>query len=258
MHQFPAFLQPIISQGFVTREFHSALTNRHGFRDVATRIKLPPSSTLPLHNPDYPLSMLYNRVGIASQFLLNAAINGEQAARTLDTLAREMLTAWTADNGYVVSTHCKLNLDLLLASVRVLRAGQVPVVDGVYNCYLPATSAKQLFNDPSFQRLFTGVTSSNAIYRRGIVSEHAGVRFIPIDDQHDHRVIIAGAGALTEYVPEEPVQPSDDPNMLQDEIESVVMTTTIKEQMIYQSWYYRGDFKPNLDERRAVLIEHKE
>jgi hypothetical protein len=37
--------------------------------------------------------MVTSRVGIASQFLLNAAINGEQAARSLDEIARNVLFA---------------------------------------------------------------------------------------------------------------------------------------------------------------------
>ena len=39
------------------------------------------------------LNMVTSRVGMASQFLLNAAINGEQAARSLDELARNALFA---------------------------------------------------------------------------------------------------------------------------------------------------------------------
>ena len=39
------------------------------------------------------LNMVTSRVGIASQFLLNATINGEQAARSLDELARNALFA---------------------------------------------------------------------------------------------------------------------------------------------------------------------
>ena len=39
------------------------------------------------------LNMVTSRVGIASQFLLNAAINGEQAARSLDEIARNALFA---------------------------------------------------------------------------------------------------------------------------------------------------------------------
>ena len=35
--------------------------------------------------------MVTNRVGIASQFLQNAYVNGEQAARSLDELARNAL-----------------------------------------------------------------------------------------------------------------------------------------------------------------------
>ncbi len=39
------------------------------------------------------LNMVTSRVGIAGQFLQNAAINGEQAARSLDELARNALFA---------------------------------------------------------------------------------------------------------------------------------------------------------------------
>src|SRR5260370_15004242 len=39
------------------------------------------------------LNMVTSRVGIESQFMLNAAINGEQAARSLDDLARNALFA---------------------------------------------------------------------------------------------------------------------------------------------------------------------
>ena len=37
------------------------------------------------------LNMVTSRVGIASQFLQNAYVNGEQAARCLDELARNAL-----------------------------------------------------------------------------------------------------------------------------------------------------------------------
>jgi hypothetical protein len=51
------------------------------------------------------LNMVTSRVGIASQFLLNAAINGEQAARSLDELARNALfAAYFGGNTRVRST----------------------------------------------------------------------------------------------------------------------------------------------------------
>jgi hypothetical protein len=51
------------------------------------------------------LNMVTSRVGIASQFLLNAAINGEQAARSLDELARNALfNAYFGGNSRVRTT----------------------------------------------------------------------------------------------------------------------------------------------------------
>ena len=51
------------------------------------------------------LNMVTSRVGIASQFLQNAAINGEQAARSLDELARNALFApYFGGNTRVITT----------------------------------------------------------------------------------------------------------------------------------------------------------
>jgi hypothetical protein len=134
IQNFPAALQPIIQQGFLEREFQSALNSRLGYRAVADRVEfavgigetltktragLKPSITTPLspstntnldngltpagfnveqytitlnfYAATADLNMVTSRVGIASQFLLNAAINGEQAARSLDELARNAL-----------------------------------------------------------------------------------------------------------------------------------------------------------------------
>ena len=135
IQNFPAALQDIIQQGFLEREFQSALSSRLGYRACAdreevavgigetltkTRAGLKPAVTQPISpaaNTNFEnglspvnsfpteqytlainhyaattdLNMVTSRVGIASQFLLNAAINGEQAARSLDELARNAL-----------------------------------------------------------------------------------------------------------------------------------------------------------------------
>ena len=49
---------------------------------------------------------------------------------------------------------------------------------GVYNCYLDPVSARQLFSDPDFKQLFQGATSSNPVFRQGMVSDFLGLRFI--------------------------------------------------------------------------------
>ena len=136
IQNFPAILQPILTQGFLEREFQQAMSSRLGYRACAdrqefsvgigetltkTRAGLKPSVTSPvpaaantnLDNGLVPtgwgveqftitinhyaattdLNMVTSRVGIVSQFLQNAAINGEQAARSLDELARNALFA---------------------------------------------------------------------------------------------------------------------------------------------------------------------
>lgn len=133
---FPSALQPIIQQGFLEREFDTALRSRLGYRacadreDIAVGIgetitktraglkpavttPVPPASNTNLDNGLTPttwsveqytitmnhyaattdLNMVTSRAGIASQFLQNAYVNGEQAARSLDELARNALFA---------------------------------------------------------------------------------------------------------------------------------------------------------------------
>jgi hypothetical protein len=219
------------------------------------------------------LNMVTSRVGIASQFLQNAATNGEQAARSLDELARNALFApyfggntrvtstlssagtsvevddirgfqtvfsngvqqsvsstytlnvvvgsgqytligvtadatnvstapngisgqllfsssvsvadGTAGNAVQAATASSivrpanrtttaalqatdtLTMGNLLDAVALLRRNAVPLVDGVYNCYLDPVSARQLFSDPDFKQLFQGATSSNPVFRQG-------------------------------------------------------------------------------------------
>ena len=148
IQNFPAALQPIIQQGFLEREFETALKSRLGYRLIAdreefsvgigetltkTRAGLKPSVTVPLaastntnldngltstnwgveqytislnfYAATQDLNMVTSRVGIASLFLQNAATNGEQAARSLDELARNALFApYFGGNTRVITT----------------------------------------------------------------------------------------------------------------------------------------------------------
>jgi hypothetical protein len=133
---FPLALQPLIQEGYLEREFETALRSRLGYRAIAdrevfsigigetltkTRPGLKPSVTTPLNaatntnldnglTPTYEsveqytiainqyaattdLNTVTSRVGIVGQFMLNASINGEQAARSLDEIARNALFA---------------------------------------------------------------------------------------------------------------------------------------------------------------------
>jgi hypothetical protein len=436
IQNFPAALQPIIMQGFLEREFETALKSRLGYRLIAdreefsvgigetltkTRAGLKPSVTVPLvaasntnldngltstnwgveqytislnfYAATQDLNMVTSRVGIASQFLQNAATNGEQAARSLDELARNALfapyfggntrvvttlsaaavsievddvrgfqTAFsngvqqsvsatypltvmvgssqyvlvgvtpdgtnvsTAPNGIsgqlLFSTSVSvgdgtagnavraatassivrpagrtttaalqatdtLTMGNLLDSVALLRRNAVPLVDGLYNCYLDPISARQLFSDPDFKQLFQGATSSNAVFRQGMVSDFLGLRFITtteayvqthpsISNLFVRRPIVCGQGALIEGdfagMAAEDVAPKDS---LVNVIDNVAMVTREPidrlQQIIAQSWYWIGGFcapsdttttpstvptATNSNYKRAVMIEH--
>ena len=436
IQNFPTALQPIIQQGFLEREFETALKSRLGYRLIAdreefsvgigetltkTRAGLKPSVTVPLvaasntnldngltstnwgveqytislnfYAATQDLNMVTSRVGIASQFLLNAATNGEQAARSLDELARNALFApyfggntrvmvtlgsaaatlevddvrgfqtafsngvqqtvstsyplavtvgsnlytvvgvtpdatnvstaphgisgqllfsgnvtvadGTAGNAVQAATASAivrpasrsttaglqatdtLSMGNLLDAVALLRRNAVPLVDGVYNCYLDPVSARQLFSDPDFKQLFQGATSSNPVFRQGMVSDFLGLRFITtteafvqnhpsIQNLHIRRPIVCGQGALIEGdfagMAADDVAPKDS---LVNVIDNVAMVTREPidrlQQIIAQSWYWIGGFcapsdttttpttvptATNANYKRAVMIEH--
>ena len=436
IQNFPLALQPIIQQGFLEREFESALTSRLGYRAIAdrepfavgigetltkTRAGLKPSVTTPLApatntNLDNGLSptgwgveqytiainhyasttdlnMVTSRVGIASQFLQNAFVNGEQAARSLDELARNALfgpyfggntrvrttlgaaaptiavddlrgfqmvfnngvqtpvsatypltvtiganpytlvgTAADATNvsttpggvsgtltlstsvsvadatagnavqaanasvilrpnartttaGLVVTD--TLAMTNLLDAVAKLRVNAVPNADGCFNGYLDPVSARQLFSDQDFQRLFQGATSANQVFKQGMINDFLGLRFIPTTEAYIQphptiagavirRPIICGKGALIEGdfagMAAEDVAPKDSIVSMVDGIAMVTREPIDRlQQIIAQSWYWIGGFcapsdtttnptviptATNAAFKRAVMIEH--
>ncbi len=436
IQNFPAVLQPIIQQGFLDREFETALKSRLGYRLIAdreefavgigetltkTRAGLKPSVTVPLpaatntnldngltstnwgveqytislnfYAATQDLNMVTSRVGIASQFLQNAATNGEQAARSLDELARNALFApyfggntrvlttlaaagpsvevddirgfqtafsngvqqtvsatyplsvtiglnlytvvgvtadavnvssapngisgqllvsgsvsiadGTAGNAVQAATASSivrpagrsttaglqatdtLSMGNLLDAVALLRRNAVPLVDGVYNCYLDPVSARQLFSDPDFKQLFQGATAANPVFRQGMVSDFLGLRFITtteayvqnhpsIQNLYVRRPIVCGQGALIEGdfagMAADDVAPKDS---MVNVIDNVAMVTREPidrlQQIIAQSWYWIGGFcapsdttttpttvptATNANYKRAVMIEH--
>ena len=339
------------------------------------------------------LNMVTSRVGIASQFLLNATINGEQAARSLDELARNALfapyfggntrvhvsltsagptvavddirgfqtvfvngvqtpvggvasmmvsvgansyaligaaadasnsssapggisgvltfassvltTDATAGNSVIAATASaiqrpngrtntaqlttgdNLTMASLLNAVAILRQNAVPEIDGVFNCYLDPVSARQLFADNDFRQLFVGATSANQVFKRGMVNDFLGLRFIPTTEAfvQSHpsiygavvrRPIVCGAGALIEGdfagMAEADVAPADSIISIVDGIAMVTREPIDRlQQIIAQSWYWIGGFAAPSDTttspttistatnsafKRAVMIEH--
>jgi len=352
--------------------------------------------TLNFYAATADLNMVTSRVGIASQFLLNAAINGEQAARSLDELARNWLfnayfggntrvrvtltapgpavavddirgfqmgfvngvqmpissinplgvtvgsdiytlvgavadvsNVSTAPNGIsgvltfsgnvtdsdatalntvtaatasaIVRPNGRLNtsqlvggltpdiLDMstLLNAVALLRLNAVPEIDGAFNCYLDPVSARQLFSDEAFRQLFTGATSANQVFKRGMVNDFLGLRFIPTTEAYVQsfpsvsgamvrRPIVCGKGALIEGdfagMAAEDVRPPDSIVTLIDDVCMVTREPLDRlQQIIAQSWYWIGGFcvpsdvttnpltiptSTNSTYKRAVMVEH--
>lgn len=307
---FPAALQPIIRQGYLTREFEHALLSRIGYDAVADVIDVAGGIGEPQQHsrkglqrgggnaaefftmiPNHyaattDLNMVTSRVGIASQLLLNAAINAEQAARTLDELARNAI--WRAYNNSVTTlragdrdgadnlrTGDVLTIGLLLNAVAQLRLNAVPEIDGVYNCYLDPMSARQLFADNDFRQLFAGATSANQVFRKGMVNDFLGLRFIPtaeafvmahptIPGAVVRRAFVCGAGTLVRG--NWGALEMRESEMI-DIIDGVVMVTREPvdrlKQIISQSWYWVGGFAAPYEieneapvYRRAVVVEH--
>jgi hypothetical protein len=341
------------------------------------------------------LNMVTSRVGIASQFLQNAYVNGEQAARSLDDLARNALfgayfggntrvsatltsagpavsvddirgfqtgfvngvqqavspanpltvtigadiytlvgvapdvtnvsttpggqsgaltlsanvsisdgtagnTVRAATGSLILRPNARGNTALLQAgdtlamtnvldAVADLRVNAVPDIDGAYNCYLDPISARQLFADPDFQRLFIGATSANEIFRpgQGVINEFLGLRFVLTTESYVQphptlagaivrRPIVVGQGALIEGdfagMAADDVAPKDAIVSLVDGVCMVTREPIDRlQQIIAQSWYWIGGFcapsdtttnsltvptATNANFKRAVMIEH--
>lgn len=165
-----------------------------------------------------------------------------------------------------------LTMRLLLDAVTKLRVNAAPEIDGAYNCYLDPVSARQLFHDPEFRQLFQGATSANQVFRRGVVNDFLGLRFIPANEmfvqQHPdfpqeyiRRVAICSAGALNEGVFPDMDKAGPEGATI-SMVNNVAMVTRMEdENTIAQSWYWIGGFGAPVNTNtgqpsRAVIIEH--
>lgn len=106
------------------------------------------------------LNMVTSRVGIASQFLLNAAINGEQAARSLDELARNALfNPYFGGNTRVRST---LGAPGVNVSVDDIRGFQTVFVNGVQTPVGGSASLTVNFGANQYTLVGAAVDSTNS------------------------------------------------------------------------------------------------
>jgi hypothetical protein len=177
----------------------------------------------------------------------------------------------------------------VLDAVAQLRLNAVPDIEGAYNCYLDPVSARQLFADEDFQRLFIGAMSANEVFKpgQGVVNEFLGLRFVltteafvqphpMIAGAMVRRPIVVGQGALIEGdfagMATEDVAPSDAIVTLVDGVCMVTREPLDRlQQIIAQSWYWIGGFcapsdttttsltvptATNATFKRGAIIEH--
>lgn len=262
-------------------------------------------------SPSNPLAVTiganpYSLVGVAADATnLSTAPGGISGVLTLgsavsvaDGTAGNTVQAATAslvlrpnartNSGLLTSTDT-LTMSNILDAVAALRLNAVPDVDGAYNCYLDPISARQLFADQDFQRLFIGSTSANEVFKpgQGVVNDFLGLRFVLTNESYVQpapgvagamirRPIVVGQGALIEGdfagMAAADVAPADS---IVSMVDGVCMVTREPidrlQQIIAQSWYWMGGFcapsdtttnsttvatATNANYKRAVMIEH--
>lgn len=180
-----------------------------------------------------------------------------------------------------------LTMSNVLDAVATLRSNNVPTVDGAYNCYVDPVSGRQLFADPDFKILFQGARDTSDVFRKAMVNDFLGVRFIPTTEAflQPHpslaglkirRPIVCGKGALIEGdfdgIAANDIMPADSMIEMIDAIAMVTREPLDRlQQIIAQSWYWIGGFTVPTDVttnptivptatnsayKRAVIIEH--
>ena len=114
------------------------------------------------------LNMVTSRVGIASQFLLNAAINGEQAARSLDELARNALfSAYFGGNSRVTVTASSAGPTV---TVDDIRGFQYVFTNGVQTPVGASTSLTVTVGDNAYTLVGASPAASNVSTTPGGIS----------------------------------------------------------------------------------------
>jgi hypothetical protein len=105
------------------------------------------------------LNMVTSRVGIASQFLQNAYVNGEQAGRSLDEIARNALfNAYFGGNTRVRVSLTSANVNLLVDDIRGF---QFAFVNGVQTAVSATNTLLVTVGSDSYTVVGTAADSTN-------------------------------------------------------------------------------------------------
>jgi hypothetical protein len=223
-------------------------------------------------------------------FSTSATVSDGTAGNTVQAATASLILRPNArtNTGQIVATDT-LTMSNVLDAVANLRLNAVPDIDGSYNCYLDPISARQLFADQDFQRLFIGMTSANEVFKpgQGVVNDFLGLRFVLTNESYVQtapavpgafirRPIVVGKGALIEGdyagMAAADVAPADSIVSIVDNVCMVTREPIDRlQQIIAQSWYWMGGFcapsdvtttpltvptATNASFKRAVMIEH--
>ena len=221
--------------------------------------------------------------GVLTTSVYVSVANGALGVPVVSSLAPTVLRPnGRTTTGGLISTDL-FSLSIALDAVTRLRNNAVPTVNGMYNCYLDNTSARQLFADPDFKQLYQGQGAAQE-FRRGRLIELLDLRFLPTTEAiqqtlgaiNVHRPIVVGAGALVEGVYADVAfnnipEASDGLMTVNAGIAQIVRAPLDRlRQIIAQSWYYIGGFTVPTDVtanqtiiptasnalfKRAVMIE---
>lgn len=217
----------------------------------------------------------------------DGAVGNSMVALTASSIVRPMPNGTARTNTSQIQAGDYLDMATLLNAVAILRQNAVPEIDGAFNCYLDPVSARQLFSDQAFRQLFQGATSANQVFKRGMVNDFLGLRFVPTTEAYvqSHptisglsvrRPIVCGKGALIEGdfagMAADDVRPADSIVSIIDDVAMVTREPIDRlQQIIAQSWYWIGGFCAPSDVtttpqtvstanfanyKRAVMIEH--
>ena len=223
-------------------------------------------------------------------FATNVTVSDGTAGNTVQAATASLILRPNAKtNTSQIVAADTLTMANVLDAVANLRLNAVPDVDGAYNCYMDPVSARQLFADQDFQRLFIGSTSANEVFKpgQGVVNDFLGLRFVLTNEAYVQphpsiagamirRPIVVGKGALIEGdfagMATQDVAPADS---IVSVVDNVCMVTREPidrlQQIIAQSWYWMGGFcapsdtttnslvvptATNASFKRAVMLEH--
>jgi N4-gp56 family major capsid protein len=180
--------------------------------------------------------------------------DGTAGKAVVSSVAPTIIRAGSRATTAALTASDKLTLSMCLDAVAQLRNNGVQPINGLYECHIDATAARQLFADDDFKLAYRGQYNSEE-FRKAQVTELLDIRFIPTTEAPQQtlsgvkvrRPIICGQGALIEGdfagIGATDIAPGDSMIDIIDGIAQVTREPLDRlQQIIAQSWYWIGGF----------------